>query len=73
MVGTAPRLEYITWKDVLKGKRRKKSRIRTETLVQFYYSTKPYDTNCLIYSEDRFSNLVSNSLEPLNLIVFLLR
>ena len=58
MVGMAPRLEYITWKDVLKGKRRKKSRIRTETLVQFfYYSTKPYDTNYLIYSDDRFSNL----------------
>ena len=39
------------------GKREEKSRIRTGTFVQFYYSTKPYDTNYLIYSEDRFSNL----------------
>ena len=38
-------------------KREEKSRIRTGTLVQFYYSTKPYDKNYLIYSEDRFSNL----------------
>ena len=32
-----------------------KSRIRTGSLVQFCYSTKPYDTNYLIYSENRFS------------------
>ena len=56
VVETTPRLEYITWKDVLKEER-KKSRIKTGTLVQFYYSTKPYDTNYLSYSENRFSNL----------------
>ena len=28
-----------------KGRRGKKKKIRTGTLVQFYYSTNPYDTN----------------------------
>ena len=40
-----------------KKKGEKKSKIKTRTLVQFYYSTKPYDTNYLGYSEDRFFNL----------------
>ena len=40
-----------------KEREEEKSKIRTVTLVQFYYSTKPYDTNYLGYSEDRFSNL----------------
>ena len=47
VVGTAPRLEYITWRDVLKK----------GTLVQLDCSTKPYDTYYLDHSEDRFSNL----------------
>ena len=37
-------------------KKENKSRRRTRTLVQFYYSTRPYDMNYLIYSEDKFSN-----------------
>ena len=36
---------------------KEKSKIRTMTLVQFCYSTKPYDTKYLDYSEDRFYNL----------------
>ena len=54
VVGATPRLGYITWKDVLKKERDKKikvlSKIRTVTLVQYYSSTKPYDTNYLSYS-----------------------
>ena len=40
-----------------KEEKEEKSKIRTETLVQFYYSTKPYNTNYLGYSQNRFSNL----------------
>ena len=36
---------------------KKKKKKKTVTLVQFDYSTKPYDTYYLDYSEDRFSNL----------------
>ena len=45
VVGTAPRLEYITWRDVLK---------EGDNLI---YWTKPYDTYYLDHPENRFSNL----------------
>ena len=39
-----------------RGEEHKKQK-KTGTLVQFDYSTKPYHTYYLDYSEDRFSNL----------------
>ena len=50
MVRMTPRLQYITWKNAL--------RERIGTLVQFLSWRKPYETNNLVCSEDKFANLI---------------
>ena len=75
VVGATPRLEYITWKDILKrgGSEKRKDYLRTELWLLYNFIVEQdniIQTPWVIPRTDFLILLVSNNLKLPNLIVF---